>query len=175
MDWRILGAGLIAGLVLTIIPVFFGPSPDPGGGPVLSHSTFSMLWAGVASDMQYPLVASLLLVITGIVWKGSMRRGCAWGLVAASFALGCWMLLSAAYVSFTTIDYPGGEPATIPAQNLLFIGLAVPTLGFVSSLAWLFWDGRHNPGSASIPWHWNPAETQATRPVSGIGDRSGVF
>jgi hypothetical protein len=160
MDWRILGAGLIGGLVLTIIPVFFGPSPDPGGGPVLSHSTFSMLWAGVASDMQYPLVASLLLVITGIVWKGSMRRGSAWGLVAASFALGCWMLLSAAGISFTTIDYPGGEPATVPAQNLLLIGLAIPTLGFVSSLAWLFREGRHNPRPASTPWHWNPAEVK---------------
>ncbi len=151
MDWRILGAGLIAGLVLTIIPVFLGPSPYPGGGPAMNHNTFSSLWTSVASDMRYPLVASLLLVITGIVWRGSMTRGSARGLVAASFALGCWMILSLADVSFTTIDYPGGGSATVPAQNLLVIGLAVPTLSFVSSLAWLFWDGRHNPRPASIP------------------------
>ena len=146
-----MGAGLIAGLVLTIIPVLLGPSPYPGGGPAMNHGAFSSLWTSVASDMRYPLVASLLLVITGIVWKGSMTRGSAWGLVAASFALGCWMILSLVNVSFTTVDYPGGRSATVPAQNLLVIGLAVPTLSFVSSLAWLFWDGRHNPRPASIP------------------------
>lgn len=117
----------------------------------MNHSTFSSLWAGVASEMRYPLVASLLLVITGIVWKGSIGRGSAWGLVAASFALGSWMIISGVAVSFTTIDYPGGGPATVPAQNLLLIGLVVPTLSFVSSLAWLFWDGRHNLRSATVP------------------------
>ena len=137
MDWRLHGAALIAGSMLANLPFFFGP--DTSVGP----SVFVSSWNLVISVMQYILIASLVLVVLAIFWKGPIGRPSAWVHMFISFGLGCWMLLTYVSVGFITIDFRAMTPIVVPAENLLTIGLLVPTLSFASSLTWLFWDGRH--------------------------------
>ena len=137
MDWRLHGAALIAGSMLANLPFFFGP--DTSVGP----SVFVSSWNLVISVMQYILIASLVLVVLAIFWKGPIGRPSAWVQMFISFGLGCWMLLTYVSVGFITIDFRAMTPIVVPAENLLTIGLLVPTLSFASSLTWLFWDGRH--------------------------------
>jgi hypothetical protein len=64
------------------------------------------------------------------------------------------MLLVAIGLAFTQASFDGDccrqlIPIIAPAQNLLAIGLLIPTLSFASSLAWLFWDDRHRPEASS--------------------------
>jgi hypothetical protein len=139
MDWRLQGAALTAGFMLANVPFLFGPDT------VVGPSTFVSSWRLVASVMQYLVIASLVLIILGIFWRGPIGRSSAWIQMFTSFGLGCWMLLVSVGTSFVTIDYSALTPTVAPAQNLLTIGLLVPTLSFASSLAWLFWDGRHGP------------------------------
>ncbi len=80
-----------------------------------------------------------------------MTRLAAWLQVFASFALGSWTLLASIGVRFITIDYGALTPATVSAQNLLMVALLVPTMSFVSSLVWLFWDGRRRAQPAMEP------------------------
>jgi hypothetical protein len=154
MDWRFQASGLAAGAVLASIPSFFGPAPPSSLNPGASLSSFVSGWTNVASMMQYPLIAGLVLLVIGTVSKGSIIRVSAWIQVFSSFALGAWMLLSLVGVGWTTIDYPVGASATVSAQNLLAIGLLIPTISFASSLAWLFWDGRHNPKPGTVLQRW---------------------
>jgi len=137
MDWRLHGAALIAGSMLANLPFFFGP--DTSVGP----SVFVSSWNLVISVMQYILIASLVLVVLAIFRKGPIGRPSAWVQMFISFGLGCWMLLTYVSVGFITIDFRAMTPIVVPAENLLTIGLLVPTLSFASSLTWLFWDGRH--------------------------------
>jgi hypothetical protein len=65
-----------------------------------------------------------------------------------SVGIGSWMLLVTIGLAFTRAGFDGDccrqlIPIVAPAQNLVAIGLLIPTLSFASSLAWLFWDGRH--------------------------------
>lgn len=146
MEWRLQSVGLVSGAILAGIPLIFGPQPYSGlGGTALSPNAFASSWNNVASVMQYPLIASLAFVILGIVWKGSQRSRTARFQVFASFFLGGGMLFSLAGVALTTIDYPLGGSATVPAQNLLAFGLLAPTLDFLASMIWLILDGRRNP------------------------------
>ena len=131
------GAALIAGSMLANLPFFFGP--DTSVGP----SVFVSSWNLVISVMQYILIASLVLVVLAIFRKGPIGRPSAWVQMFISFGLGCWMLLTYVSVGFITIDFRAMTPIVVPAENLLTIGLLVPTLSFASSLTWLFWDGRH--------------------------------
>jgi len=137
LDWRLQGAGLTLAIVLTGLPEFFGP--DYNG----SLAAFSSSWNALASTMKYLVIASLVLVILGIVWRGQIERASAWIQMFISFGLGCWMLIVSVGVGFISIDFRALDPATGPARNVLAIGLLIPVLSFVSSLAWLLWDGRH--------------------------------
>lgn len=158
MDWRLQGAGIAGGAVLSALPLFLGAPPYSGpGGTAISAAAFAASWSNTASVMIYPLVASLPLAALGIVWQGPIRRKSAWIIASASFLLGCFSLFSLASVAFASFDYRGGDGATVPAQNLLTIGLAVPTLGFFSAVIWLFRDGRRNPNPVKIPQVWNTA------------------
>jgi len=123
--------------MLANLPFFFGP--DTSVGP----SVFVSSWNLVISVMQYILIASLVLVVLAIFRKGPIGRPSAWVQMFISFGLGCWMLLTYVSVGFITIDFRAMTPIVVPAENLLTIGLLVPTLSFASSLTWLFWDGRH--------------------------------
>jgi hypothetical protein len=155
MNWKLQAAGLVSGAALACIPLFFGvQSYSSPGGDALNSADFFSSWNNIASFMQYPLLVSLVLVILGIAWRGPFRHRSAWALMFTSFSLGCLMLFSLSSVAFTTIDYPSGVSATVAAQNILAIGLLVPTLSFFSNLIWLFWDGWHNPKTTSIPQQW---------------------
>jgi len=123
--------------MLANLPFFFGP--DTSVGP----SVFVSSWNLVISVMQYILIASLVLVVLAIFRKGPIGRPSAWVQMFISFGLGCWMLLTYVSVGFITIDFRAMTPIVVPAENLLTIGLLVPTLSFASSLTWLLWDGRH--------------------------------
>jgi hypothetical protein len=169
MDWRFQAGGLAAGAVLTSIPSLFGPEPPTSLNLGETLSSFVSGWTNVASIMQYPLIAGLVLLVIGIVWKGSITRPKAWIQVFSSFGLGGWMLLSSVGVGWATIDYPVGAAATVSAQNLLAIGLVIPTISFASSLAWLFWDGRHNPRAVTVPQRWKIEENNLS---VGTNDQS---
>lgn len=54
-----------------------------------------------------------------------------------------WALIGIGLVS---IDFAALAPSTAPAQNVLEIGLLIPTLSFASSLVWLFRDGSRRAG-----------------------------
>ena len=143
LDWRLHGAGLTLAIVLPSLPEFF--APDYNGSLI----AFSSSWNALASTMKYLVIASLVLVILGIVWRGQIGRASAWIQMFVSFGLGCWMLLALIGIGFISIDFRALDPATVPAQNVLAIGLLIPALSFVSSLAWLFWDGRHRLQASS--------------------------
>lgn len=118
-------------------------------GVTADHAAFVTSVDTIISLMQYILVASLILTILGIVWKGRIGQRSALRLVIASFALGVWMLLSIGYVQFQTMVQLDEDccrdliPAVAPAQNLLWVGLLIPTVTFTSYLVWIVRDNNH--------------------------------
>ncbi len=108
LDWRLQAAGLATGIIFAELP-HFGPYYTG------NQTAFVSSWNTILSTMQYLLIASLVLIVLGIVWQSWMYEDC------------CRQLI----------------PAVAPLDYLLPIGLLIPTLSFASSLAWLFWDGRH--------------------------------
>jgi hypothetical protein len=125
-------AALVSGFVMATLPAFI----------------LNVSWAStIVSLMQYLLVASLILAILGIVWKGRIRLRSALGVVFTSMALGVWMILSITYVQFLTMVFLDEDccrwqiPTVAPAQNPLWVGLLIPAVTFTSSLLWIVWDG----------------------------------
>ncbi len=118
------------------------------------HAAFVTSVDTIISLMQYTLVASLILTILGIVWKGRIGQPSALRLVIASVALGVWMVLSICYVQFETMLVLDEDccrsliPAVAPAQNLLQVGLLIPTVIFTSSLLWIVRDNNRKAGPA---------------------------
>jgi len=118
------------------------------------HAAFVTSVDTIISLMQYILVASLILTILGIVWKGRIGQPSALRLVIASVALGVWMVLSICYVQFETMLVLDEDccrsliPAVAPAQNLLQVGLLIPTVIFTSSLLWIVRDNNRKAGPA---------------------------
>jgi len=134
-------AALVSGFVMASMPAFV-PSVTA------DHAAFVTSVDTIISLMQYILVASLILTILGIVWKGRIGQRSALRLVITSIALGVWMVLSVFYVQFETMLVLDEDccrsliPAVAPAQNLLQVGLLVPTVNFTSSLLWIVWDNN---------------------------------
>jgi len=142
MDWRLQGAGLIIAIVFAGLPSFFAPAYNG------NQTTFASSWNTLVSAMQYLVIASLVLATFGIVWRGPIGRASAWVQMFTSVGIGSWMLLAAIGLAFTRAGFDGDccrqlIPIVAPAQNLVAIGLLIPSLSFASSLAWLLWDGRH--------------------------------
>ena len=142
MDWRLQGAGLTIAIIFASLPSFFAPAYNG------NQTAFASSWNTVVSAMQYLVIASLVLATFGIVWRGPVGRASAWIQMFISVGIGSWMLLVAIGLAFTQAGFDGDccrqlIPIVAPAQNLVAIGLLIPTLSFASSLAWLFWDGRH--------------------------------
>ncbi len=80
-------AALVSGFVMASMPAFV---PNV----TADHAAFVTSVDTIISLMQYILVASLILTILGIVWKGRIGQPSALRLVIASVALGVWMVLS---------------------------------------------------------------------------------
>jgi hypothetical protein len=147
LDWRLQGAGLIVGVVLAGIPFAFGPDLSVG------QSAFVTSWNAVVSSMQYILTSGLVLAILGILWRGPIGQRSGKMQVYCSFVLGIWMLWNIYNVGWTRVmlDQDCCQsliPTVAPAQNLLTIGLLIPTVTLASSLFWLVWDHRHRPRPA---------------------------
>ena len=142
MDWRLQVAGLTIAIIFASLPSFFAPAYNG------NQTAFASSWNTVVSAMQYLVIASLVLATFGIVWRGPIGRASTWIQMFISVGIGSWMLLVAIGLAFTQAGFDGDccrqlIPIVAPAQNLVAIGLLIPTLSFASSLAWLFWDGRH--------------------------------
>src|SRR6266516_4676169 len=136
LDWRLQAAGLATGITFAELP-HFGPYYTG------NQTAFVSSWNTILSTMQYLLIASLVLIVLGIVWSGPIGRPSAWIQMFISFGLGCWMILTYVSGGFIAIDFRAMTPIVVPAETLLTIGLLVPALSFASSLTWLFWDGRN--------------------------------
>jgi hypothetical protein len=141
------GADLIVGVALGSIPFAFGPDLSAG------QSAFVTSWNAVVSAMQYALIIGVVLAIIGIVWRGPIGQRSARMQVYASLVLTIWMLWNIYNVGWTKVMLDQGccqslIPAVAPAQGLLVIGLLIPAVTFGSSLFWLIWDHRHDPGPA---------------------------
>ena len=140
-------AALVSGFVMASMPAFV---PNV----TADHAAFVTSVDTIISLMQYILVASLILTILGIVWKGRIGQPSALRLVIASVALGVWMVLSICYVQFETMLVLDEDccrsliPAVAPAQNLLQVGLLIPTVIFTSSLLWIVRDNNRKAGPA---------------------------
>jgi len=142
MDWRLQVAGLTIAIIFASLPSFFAPAYNG------NQTAFASSWNTVVSAMQYLVIASLVLATFGIVWRGPIGRASTWIQMFISVGIGSWMLLVAIGLAFTQAGFDGDccrqlIPIVAPAQNLVAIGLLIPTLSFASSLAWLFRDGRH--------------------------------
>jgi len=141
LDWRLQAAGLATGIIFVALPNF---SPDYTGNQI----AFVSSWNAILSAMQYLLIASVVLVVLGIVWSGPIGRPSAWIQMFVSFGLGSWMMVGLMFLGMSQ-SWMSEDccrqliPTVAPLDYLLPIGLLIPTLSFASSLAWFFWDGRH--------------------------------
>src|SRR6266581_2696700 len=126
LDWRLQAAGLATGIIFAELP-HFGPYYTG------NQTAFVSSWNTILSTMQYLLIASLVLIVLGIVWSGPIGRPSAWIQMFIGMSQS-WMYEDCCRQLI---------PAVAPLDYLLPIGLLIPTLSFASSLAWLFWDGRH--------------------------------
>ncbi len=141
MDWRLQAAGLATGITFAELP-HFGPYYTG------NQTAFVSSWNTILSTMQYLLIASLVLIVLGIVWSGPIGRPSAWIQMFISFGVGSWMMVGLMFLGMSQ-SWMYEDccrqliPAVAPLDYLLPIGLLIPTLSFASSLAWLFWDGRH--------------------------------
>jgi hypothetical protein len=137
MDWRLQGAGLTIAIIFASLPSFFAPTYTG------NQTAFASSWNTVVSAMQYLVIASLALATFGIVWPGPIGRASAWIQMFISVGIGSWLLLVAVGLAFTQAGFDDDccrqlIPVVAPVQNLVAIGLLIPTLSFASSLAWLF-------------------------------------
>src|SRR6059058_3705715 len=141
LDWRLQAAGLATGIIFAELP-HFGPYYTG------NQTAFVSSWNAILSAMQYLLIASLVLIVLGIVWSGPIGRPSAWIQMFISFGLGSWMMIGLMFLGMSQ-SWMSEDccrqliPTVAPLDYLLPIGLMIPTLSFASSLAWLFWDGRH--------------------------------
>ncbi len=141
LDWRLQAAGLATGIIFAELP-HFGPYYTG------NQTAFVSSWNTILSTMQYLLIASLVLIVLGIVWSGPIGRPSAWIQMFISFGVGSWMMVGLMFLGMSQ-SWMYEDccrqliPAVAPLDYLLPIGLLIPTLSFASSLAWLFWDGRH--------------------------------
>ena len=141
LDWRLQAAGLATGIIFAELP-HFGPYYTG------NQTAFVSSWNTILSTMQYLLIASLVLIVLGIVWSGPIGRPSAWIQMFISFGVGSWMMVGLMFLGMSQ-SWMYEDccrqliPAVAPLDYLLPIGLLIPTLSFASSLAWLFWDDRH--------------------------------
>jgi len=148
MDSRLQGAGLAAGIIFAELPNLFGPNYTG------NQASFVSSWNTIISAMQYLVIASLVLVILGIIRRGPIGRPSAWIQMFISFGLGSWMFLGLTFLGFSQASLSEDccrqlIPAVAPLPGLVLIGLLTPTLSFASSLVWLFSDARGRPGAGT--------------------------
>jgi len=145
MDSRLQGAGLAAGIIFAELPNLFGPNYTG------NQASFVSSWNTIISAMQYLVIASLVLVILGIIRRGPIGRPSAWIQMFISFGLGSWMFLGLTFLGFSQASLSEDccrqlIPAVAPLRGLLLVGLLTPTLSFASSFVWLFSDSRDRLG-----------------------------
>jgi len=152
LDWRLQAAGLATGIIFAELP-HFGPYYTG------NQTAFVSSWNAILSAMQYLLIASVVLIVLGIVWSGPIGRPSAWIQMFISFGLGSWMMIGLMFLGMSQ-SWMSEDccrqliPTVAPLDYLRPIGLMIPTLSFASSLAWLFWDGRRRlEGSIELSAH----------------------
>ena len=152
LDWRLQAAGLATGIIFAELP-HFGPYYTG------NQTAFVSSWNAILSAMQYLLIASVVLIVLGIVWSGPIGRPSAWIQMFISFGLGSWMMIGLMFLGMSQ-SWMSEDccrqliPTVAPLDYLLPIGLMIPTLSFASSLAWLFWDSRRRlEGSIELSAH----------------------
>ncbi len=151
LHWRLQAAGLATGIIFVALPNF---SPDYTG----NQTAFVSSWNTILTAMQYLLVASLVLIVLSIAWRGPIGRPSACIQMFVSFGLGSWMMIGLMFLGMSQSLMSDCcrqlIPTVAPLDYLLPIGLMIPTLSFASSLAWLFWDSRRRlEGSIELSAH----------------------
>src|SRR5438093_11331067 len=84
LDWRLQAAGLATGIIFAELP-HFGPYYTG------NQTAFVSSWNAILSAMQYLLIASLVLIVLGIVWSGPIGRPSSWIQMLIRFGLGSVM------------------------------------------------------------------------------------
>jgi hypothetical protein len=141
LDWRLKAAALVSGFVFASSPVFL---PNI----TADHTAFVTAANTIISLMQYVLVTGLILTVVGILWKGPIGHRSARRLLITSIGLGVLMILSIVDFQFLIMVQLDEDccrdliPAVAPAQNLLWVGLLIPTTTFCSHLVWIVWDNN---------------------------------
>ncbi len=124
MDSRLQGAGLAAGIIFAELPNLFGPNYTG------NQASFVSSWNTIISAMQYLVIASLVLVILGIIRRGPIGRPSAWIQMFISFGLGSWMFLGLTFLGRDRLG-PGIGTSAFEIRRRQFVETSEPVVASV--------------------------------------------